>query len=248
MADGDALRPYLRHRRVSKQTADRLAAAARILDHDFSRPELLVEALTHPSAKAGRGCFERLEFLGDRVLGLIVADMLLEAFPKDKEGPLAKRFVALVRRRALADIAARLDIGALLHLSKGEEDSGGRGNPSLLADAIEALLGALYLDAGLAPAEAFVRRHWTELMEAADSPPEDSKTRLQEWVQAAGGALPAYTTTGEEGPAHDPVFEVEVSVAGHPPVKGRGRSKRAAEQAAAGAMLATVVKSTGAKS
>lgn len=244
MADGDAVRPYLRSRRVSKQATSRLAEAARILDHHFSRPDLLVEALTHPSAKSGQRCFERLEFLGDRVLGLIIADMLLEGFPQEEEGPLAKRFAALARRQTLADIATRLDLGTLIHLSKGEEDSGGRSNPSVLADALEALLGALYLDAGLAPAEAFVRRHWTDLMKAFDSPPEDSKTRLQEWAQAAGRPLPAYTTTGEEGPAHDPVFEVEVRVADHPPVKGRGRSKRAAEQAAAGAMLAAAAKAS----
>ena len=187
--------------------------------------------------------FERLEFLGDRVLGLIVADMLLEAFPDEEEGPLAKRFAALVSRRTLADVAARLDIGALVHLSKGEADSGGRDNPSLLADALEALMGALYLDAGLALADRFIRRHWSDRMMATDSPPEDSKTRLQEWAQAAGHALPAYTTTGEEGPAHDPVFEVEVRVAGHPPARGRGGSKRVAEQAAAGAMLLAVSKS-----
>ena len=157
MADGDAVRQTLRQRRVTHQASSRLATAARVLDHRFARPELLEEALTHSSAKLGRRSFERLEFLGDRVLGLIVADMLLEGFPQEEEGPLAKRFAALVSRRTLALIAARLDIGALIHLSKGEEDSGGRGNHSLLADALEALLGALYLDDGLAPAEAFDR-------------------------------------------------------------------------------------------
>ena len=243
MADRDPFRPYLQRRRLSKLATSRLAIAARILDHDFTRGELLDEALTHPSAKVGQRSFERLEFLGDRVLGLIVADMLLECFPEAEEGPLAKRFAALVRRRTLADVAGRLDIGTLIHLSKGEEGSGGRSNPSLLADALEALLGALYLDGGLAPAESFIRRHWTDLMTAADSPPEDSKTRLQEWAQAAGRPLPAYTTIGEEGPAHDPVFEVEVRVADHAAVTGQGRSKRAAEQAAAGAMLASVAKS-----
>ena len=243
MADGDAVRPYFQFRQLSKQDTSRTATAERILNHEFTRRDLLDEALTHPSAKLGRRCFERLEFLGDRVLGLIVADMLLEAFPQEEEGPLAKRFVALVRRETLAEIAARLGIGALLHLSRGEEDSGGRDNPSLLADALEALLGALYIDAGLAPCDAFIRRHWTAAMKAAEDPPEDSKTRLQEWAQAAGRPLPAYVTIGAEGPAHQPLFEVEVSVADHAPVKGRGRSKRAAEQAAAGALLASVAKS-----
>ena len=241
MAVCDAFRPDFQRRPVSEQS--RLAAAARVLDHDFARKDLLVEALTHSSVKAGQRCFERLEFLGDRVLGLVVADMLLEAFPNEEEGPLAKRFAALVSRKSLAGIADRLDIGELVHLSKGEADSGGRENPSLLADALEALLGALYLDAGLAPADVFIRRHWGDRMMAADSPPEDSKTRLQEWAQAAGHALPAYTTTGEEGSAHDPVFEVEVSVANHPPARGQGGSKRVAEQAAAGAMLRVVASS-----
>ncbi len=243
MAHGDAVQPDLRYHRVSKPDTSRLTTAARVLDHEFTRPELLEEALTHSSATAGPRDFERLEFLGDRVLGLIVAEMLLECFPNEEEGPLAKRFAALVRRRALAGVAARLDIGSLIRLSKGEEDSGGRRNPSLLADALEALLGALFLDGGLAPAERFIRLHWTDLMTSTDSPPEDSKTRLQEWAQAAGHALPCYTITGEEGPAHDPVFEVEVSVTGQPPVKGRGRSKRAAEQAAAGALLVVATKS-----
>lgn len=228
---------------MSKPDTSRLTTAARVLNHEFTRPVLLEEALTHSSAKTGRRDFERLEFLGDRVLGLIVADMLLACFPGEEEGPLAKRFAALVRRRALADVAARLDIGSLIQLSKGEEDSGGRRNPSLLADALEALLGALYLDGGLAPAERFIRLHWTDLMTSTDSPPEDSKTRLQEWAQAAGHALPCYTITGEKGPAHDPVFDVEVSVAGQPPARGRGRSKRAAEQSAADALLAVVTKS-----
>ncbi len=228
---------------MSKPDTSRLTTAARVLDHEFTRPDLLEEALTHSSAKAGRRDFERLEFLGDRVLGLIVADMLLECFPHEEEGPLAKRFAALVRRRALAGVSAQLDIGSLIRLSKGEEDSGGRDNPSLLADALEALLGALYLDGGLAPAERFIRLHWTGLMTSTDSPPEDSKTRLQEWAQAAGHALPCYTITDEEGPAHNPIFEVEVSVTGQPPAHGRGRSKRAAEQAAAGALLAVFTKS-----
>lgn len=220
----------------------RLDTAAEVLGHDFGRPELLFEALTHASARTGRRSYERFEFLGDRVLGLVIAHMLHDGFPDEDEGALAKRLAALVRRQALAQVAAELNIGALIEMSKGEEDSGGRANPALLADAMEALIAALYLDGGLATAEGFLRRHWTAMMEAMEAPPQDAKTELQEWAQGAGRPLPRYTTIAEQGPAHDPVFEVEVSVDGWPAVAGNGRSKRAAEQAAAGALLAQVGK------
>ncbi len=238
MAGNDAVQPLLRRHRVSAARDARLAAAQAALDHGFSRPELLVEALTHPSAEARGGGYERFEFLGDRVLALVVADMLLAAFPGENEGALAKRLAELVRRETLAKVAASLDFGGFLTLSKGEEETGGRANPTVLADALEAAIGALYLDGGLAPAEAFVRRHWTAPMEAAEHPPEDAKTRLQEWVQGKGRPLPEYTTTGVEGPPHSPTFTVEVRIAGQPPASATGPSKRAAEQAAAAALLA----------
>jgi ribonuclease-3 len=227
---------------MNGENKPRLDTAAEALGHDFGRPELLLEALTHASSRTGRRSYERFEFLGDRVLGLVVAHMLHDGFPSEDEGALAKRLAALVRRQALAQVAAELDIGALIEMSKGEEDSGGRANPALLADAMEALIAALYLDGGLAIAEQFVRRHWTTMMEAMAAPPQDAKTELQEWAQGAGRPLPRYTTIAEQGPAHDPVFEVEVRVDDQPTVAGKGRSKRAAEQAAAGALLAMVAK------
>ncbi len=226
---------------------DRLRAAAAVLDHSFRRRALLGEALTHPSVGARGGGYERLEFLGDRVLALVVADMLLAAFPDEDEGALAKRLAELVRRETLAEVAASLGFGGFLTLSKGEEESGGRANPTVLADALEAAIGALYLDGGLAPAAAFVRRHWTAPMKAAEQPPEDAKTRLQEWAQGAGRPLPAYTTVDVAGPAHSPTFAVEVSVEDYPPAKASGRSKRAAEQAAAAVLLARVAAGTGGK-
>ncbi len=217
-----------------------------ILGHDFARPALLAEALTHPSAKThpstktgGRG-YQRLEFLGDRVLGLVVADMLLAAFPAEDEGALAKRLAALVRREALAKVAQGIDLGRYLTLSKGEDEIGGRSNPALLADAMEAAIGALYLDGGLAAAEAFVRRHWTAMMETALKPPEDAKTRLQEWAQGAARPLPEYATVSVEGPPHAPTFAVEARVEGYPAATATGSSKRAAEQAAATVLLAAV--------
>jgi ribonuclease-3 len=227
---------------MNTDSNSRLDAAAAALDHAFGRPELLREALTHASARTGRRSYERFEFLGDRVLGLVIAHMLHDGFPGEDEGALAKRLAALVQRQALARVGTELDIGALIEMSRGEEDTGGRANPAILADAMEALIAALYLDGGLGVAEGFIRRHWSAMMEAMETPPQDAKTELQEWAQGAGLPLPCYTTIGEQGPAHDPVFEVEVTVDGQAPITGTGRSKRAAEQAAAGALLAKVGK------
>lgn len=225
---------------MTASDADRLAAASAAIDYSFDRPALLAEALAHPSSQTHGHGYERLEFLGDRVLGLVVADMLLAEFPGEDEGALAKRHAALVRREALARIAKDIGLGAFLELSKGEDETGGRSNPTLLADALEAVIGALYLDGGLAAADSFIRGLWTGAMEAAESPPQDAKTRLQEWAQAAARPLPEYTIVGREGPSHNPIFTVEVRVKGYPPVKARGTSKRAAEQVAATALLAEV--------
>ncbi|WP_303980747.1 ribonuclease III [Dongia mobilis] len=231
---------------------------ATIVGHAFARPELLQTAITHPSA-TGRGRVkrtrrsskasaaeakqsdnQRLEFLGDRVLGLIVAEMLFATFPDEDEGALAKRLAALVRQDGLAQVAHGLGFGKYLVLSKGEEESGGRDNPATLADACEAIIGALYLDGGIDCARAFIERHWQPMMSAELNPPQDAKTALQEWAQAAGLNLPRYTVIRSEGPPHDPVFEVEAGVDGYPPSRGTGRSKRAAEQAAATQLLALV--------
>lgn len=234
--------------------ADPLADLAAVIGHDFARPDLLQMAITHPSAtgrakavkrvatrkSAKLGDNQRLEFLGDRVLGLVVADMLFVAFPGEDEGALAKRLAALVRQEGLAVVARKLRLGRFLTLSKGEEESGGRDNPATLADACEALIGALYLDGGLDVARAFVERHWQPLMSAEAIPPQDAKTALQEWAQAAGLNLPRYQVVRSDGPPHDPVFVVAVSVAGHDPAQGEGRSKRAAEQAAARELLSVV--------
>jgi len=218
------------------------AELAAVLGHTFTRGELLSQALTHPSVGHGRAprCatpYERLEFLGDRVLGLAVADMLFNAFPNEPEGALARRHAALVRREALARVAADIGIGKALALSKGEEEAGGRANPALLADACEAVIGALYADAGFDVAATFVRTLLRPLMDETAAPPKDAKTTLQEWAQGRGDPLPIYTTLGVEGPPHDPVFLVSVEVAGREAATGRGPSKRAAEQAAATRML-----------
>ncbi|MGE5545509.1 MAG: ribonuclease III [Solirubrobacterales bacterium] len=221
-------------------------ALARRLGHKFAQPQLLAEALTHPSVVHGRAPrkatqYERLEFLGDRVLGLVVADMLFNRFPAEAEGALARRHAALVRRETLARVAGTIGLAEAIELSRGEE-AAGRSNPALLADACEAVIGAMYADGGFPVAERFVRAQWAELMEEAAAPPKDPKTALQEWAQGLGKALPVYTTVGMEGPPHDPIFSVSVAVSGLDPVVASGPSKRAAEQAAAKAMLETVTK------
>jgi ribonuclease-3 len=214
------------------------------LDYAFKDPELLRVALMHPSAvSTGRGKLrkktergadnQRLEFLGDRVLGIVVAEMLFRAYPDEDEGALARRLAALVKQDSLDAVAREIALGRYLTISRGEEEGGGRANPAILADACEALMGAIYLDGGLEAARVFVERHWRPKMDAEAKPPQDAKTALQEWAQAAGLALPLYIVVKSEGPPHDPVFEVEVTVAGHAPASARGRSKRAAEQAAA---------------
>jgi ribonuclease-3 len=237
---------------LSRIAADELAQSlAETFGHRFSRPELLREALTHPSASTPRQSsavrsrtrpaklrgYERLEFLGDRVLGLVVADLLYRSFPQEDEGALAKRLASLASKDTAARVAVAAGLGQHLVLSKAESEAGGRRNPTLLADACEAVIGALYLDGGLEGAAAFIRRFWQPLMTAEEQPPQDAKTALQEWAQANGLPLPVYQTVRTEGPAHEPLFAIEVRVQGMAPVNGAGRTKRAAEQAAATALL-----------
>ncbi len=218
-----------------------LQPLAEILGHDFADPGLLSRALTHGSApRRRRGAsddYQRLEFVGDRVLGLIIAERLYRDFPKEREGALAKRFAMLVRREALAEVAAKIGLGPYITISKSEEDVGGRENPAILADCCEALIGAIFLDGGLEPARRFVEAQWQSLIEADLRPPEEAKTALQEWAQARGLALPAYRELSRSGPDHDPTFTVEVSVEDRPPAQGCGRSKRLAEQEAASRLL-----------
>lgn len=221
-----------------------LDALQDILGHRFANPALLNEALTHPSVggvsrkAVGKG-YERLEFLGDRVLGLIVAEWLLERFPKEQEGALARRLTALVRAEALVVVAGHIGLGAHLRLAPGEQI--GAVKPAILADACEAVIGALYLDGGLPAAATFIRRHWDAALEGAKaSPPQDPKTGLQEWALARGQKLPLYIDIGRSGPDHAPIFQVSVEVEGHPPVTASGSSKRAAEKAAADALLSRI--------
>ena len=171
---------------------------------------------------------------------MVVAAMLYEAFPHEAEGALSQRYSALVRREALADVARALSLGPRLAMGRGEGEGGGRDNPANLADACEAVIGALYIDGGLDAAERFIRRHWAPAMAADPEPPRDAKTRLQEWTQSRALGLPVYRTLSSSGPAHAPLFEVEAEVAGLGRAVATGASKRAAEQGAAGALLAQI--------
>ena len=221
-------------RDASRATPTGLSA---LLRHSFADAALLEEALTHSSRGRARS-YERLEFLGDRVLGLIVAEMLVRRFPSEPEGALAVRFALLVSGDSLASVAADIDLGAHIAFSAGEADSGARDNPSILADVCEAVIGALYLDGGLEPARRFVEPLWQPLLEAELQPRQDAKTALQEWAQGRGLPLPNYQEVARSGPAHEPIFTVQVLVEGSEPTEGQGRSKRAAEQEAAGRLLA----------
>lgn len=226
---------------MTSAAVDPIQALAARLPHSFSRPDLMLHALTHRSAADPRKQMldsnERLEFVGDRVLALLVAEWLAERFPHEREGDLGKRLAALVAQGSLAQVAAALGVGPALRITPHEEKSGVRNRASVLADAVEALLGALYLDGGLVPARELVRREWAPLLEASASPPVSPKTRLQEWTLGRGLGLPEYVHLSATGPSHAPLFVVRVLAAGHD-AEASGDSKRAAEQAAAEKLLA----------
>jgi ribonuclease-3 len=211
-----------------------------ILGHVFRRPELLAEALTHRSAAHGKGrgraSNERLEFIGDRVLGLAMAEWLAERFPREQEGELGRRLAYLVSQPVLASVAETIGLAAALSVSPGEARAGVAKRATVLADALEAALGALYQDGGLDAARDFVRRAWHEAMTLQAEPPKDAKTTLQEWAQKRGLDLPVYAITGRSGPPHDPEFVVTVTV-GSAEAAGTAGSRRAAEQRAAEALL-----------
>jgi len=209
-----------------------------VLGHSFQKPERLDKALTHASAVEDRvQSNERLEFLGDRVLGLAIAETLYKRFGGEVEGDLGYRFTNLVRREALARVAREIGLGDHIRLSEGERDTGGAEKDGVLANACEAVIAALYLDGGFEAASAFIGRYWAELLDEAPEPTKDAKTSLQEWAQAQGKPLPSYTVIDRDGPDHAPVFTVEVSLPGASAVTGTGNNKRAAEQAAAEALL-----------
>lgn len=219
---------------MSGDFADRLA-------HRFADPGLLRQALTHRSLLQGRNrglaSNERLEFVGDRVLGLVIAEWLVERFPGEREGGLGRRLAHLVNQETLAAVARRIGLAEALIVPASEAATGVRKRATVLADACEALIGALYIDGGLGAAREFIRAHWADEVEAVAEAPRDPKTALQEWAQARALALPAYRTVSSEGPSHRPRFTVAVTV-GETSAEATGVTKREAEKAAAAVLLA----------
>lgn len=208
------------------------------LGHRFAAPHLLGEAVTHASMSTpNRNDNQRLEFLGDRVLGLVMAEALLDRDQSASEGQLAPRFNALVRKEACADVARQIDIGAVLRLGRSEMLSGGRRKQALLGDAMEAVIAAIYLDAGFEAAREVILRLWGDRIGSVKADARDAKTALQEWAQARGQQPPVYKLIKRSGPDHAPVFTIAVTLESGETTQATGNAKRSAEQEAAQALL-----------
>lgn len=218
------------------------SALSTILGYSFQNPKLLQEALTHSSLSRTARNNQRLEFLGDRVLGLVVAGMLFDLKPALPEGELALRQGTLVSQEILARIANHIDLGRYMRLAHGEKVSGGSYKPSALADCLEAILAALYLDGGMDAPAHFIKKHWTALLDTIETRQKDPKSALQEWSQGHGHGTPLYEIRGRTGPDHAPLFTIAVRVGEFPPVLGAGDNKRLAEQNAATLFLDTIIK------
>jgi ribonuclease-3 len=211
------------------------------LGYDFADPSLLEKALTHSSALSpGRRVefsYQRLEFLGDRVLGLAVAELLYLQYPKANEGTLSRSLHTLVRWETCAAIARSLDLGLALNLGESEARTGGADKDAILADVAEAVIGAIYLDGGIEAARAFIGRHFGIKAEEAHQARGDAKTTLQEWAQGQGLEAPLYSEVERSGPDHAPIFTIEVAVPGFAPMRATGASKKLAEHKAAQELL-----------
>jgi ribonuclease-3 len=225
--------------RKKKRTATALESR---IGYKFTDATLLESALSHISALKGArnraSSYQRLEFLGDHVLGLVISDMLFRTYPKADEGELSRRLADLVRKETCAEIAATVDLGPAIRLGSSEANAGARKRPAILADVCEAVIGAVYVDGGYKAAEDLIERLWQVRMSATAQPLRDPKTVLQEWAQARGLPTPTYREVARSGPDHSPEFRVAVQLPAFAPAEGMGRSKRTAEQNAAAAMLA----------
>ncbi len=216
------------------------------LGHHFGMPELLLRAITHASiGTATRPDNQRLEFLGDRVLGLVMAEALLAADAQAREGQLAPRFNALVRKETCADVAREIGLGDILKLGRSEMLTGGRRKEALLGDAMEAVIAAVYVDAGFEVARKLILRLWGHRIAGVEPDARDAKTSLQEWAQARGMPPPAYVETARSGPDHAPVFTLRVTLASGENAEATASSKRVAEQAAARSLLERLEASNG---
>lgn len=239
MADFRPLEPAV-HTGAMKRKKSTTALQERI-GHHFADPKLLETALTHVSAAKGvrkrSESYQRLEFLGDHVLGLAISDLLYRSFPKADEGELSRRLADLVRKDACAEAAVAMDLAPHIRIGGGDLQSMGRARTAILADVCEAVIGAVFLDGGYEAAAQMVERYWQARMLEPHRPLRDAKTMLQEWAQGRGLPPPAYKEMERKGPDHRPEFRVAVLLPGMPASEGKGKSKRDAEQAAAAAML-----------
>jgi ribonuclease-3 len=243
MALHGSLEPDLQHHQVSKaaeggRKAPDTARLEATLGHRFNDKALLATALTHMSAEELRlASYQRLEFLGDRVLGLSIADMLFRRYPQSEEGDLSRRLADLVRKETCAEVAQSWNLGQFMRLGDGEILGGARKNKAILADACEAIIGAVFIDGGYEAARALVERGFGERLMKPVRPLRDAKTALQEWAQGKGYPTPTYSELDRSGPDHAPVFMVAAKITGLEDAEARGPSKRLAEQAAAEAFL-----------
>ncbi len=207
------------------------------IGYRFSDEKLLVRALTHPSTQKHKGDYQRLEFLGDRVLGLVIAEHLFRTMPHKGEGELTAFLSSLVRFESCAIAGDSIGLSDLVIVGAGERAKGVNLNRTILGDVMEALIAAIYLDGGMEQAQGFILRTWKDLLQHPEKAPKDAKTFLQEWALGRSLPIPAYSIIKREGPEHEPVFVVSVEVKGHAPAEGTARSKRAAEQEAADLFL-----------
>lgn len=216
-------------------------AVEQALGHCFADAGLLQRALTHASYSGGQSeatqTYQRLEFLGDRVLALVIADALTERFPKADEGELARRLNHLVRAETCAAIAKQLGLDKHVRTDDLDVTKPTRAARAVLADVCEALIAALYLDGGMGSAKQFILTHWQTVMDQEGAARRDPKTALQEWAHACRKATPIYAEVDRDGPDHAPIFKISVVIEGLDPVEAAGKSKRDAQQAAANAML-----------
>ena len=209
------------------------------IEYSFTDATLLQTALTHSSTGQDEN-YERLEFLGDRVLGLAIASLLFKKFPNENEGDLAKRLAFLVQGETLAKLSSQISLGDYIMFSDAERDAGGAQNDHILADVFESVIGALYLDGGFAPCYALIETQWEGVLDVMKKPPQHPKTEIQEWAQAQGLPLPHYDIIGQSGPDHAPVFEIQLTIKGHAPIAAKGRSRAEAEKLAAESFMKDV--------
>ena len=212
----------------------------KLINYNFSDMKILKEALTHPSISyvdEHKNSYERLEFLGDTVLSMIVAKMLFIHFPNESEGDLSKRHVELVKGETLAKIASDINLGQFIVMSQGEKDNGGQKNIRNLENTMEALIGAIYIDGGIECVKDFIFKYWMPIISQMESPPKNVKSTLQEWAQQRSLPIPQYKLLDASGPPHSPVFRIELSLNGFIPVVVKAKNKRAGEQMAAKLML-----------